>query len=128
MLTIAFVVCIAIVGLLMAFNLTVAVGTLNGLIFYADILNVNGGTITSLSIKVPSVFISWLNLEVGFDICFFEGMDTYWKAWLQLAFPSYVILLLLMIIIVSDRSIKFSQLLAKRDPVATLATLTLLSI
>ena len=50
-------------------------------------------------------------------------MDTYWKTWLQLVFPSHVILLLLVIIIVSNYSIKFSQLLAKRNPVATLATL-----
>ena len=82
------------------------------------------GTIISLSTKVPSVFISWLNLEVGFDIilCFFEGMDTYWKSWLQLAFPSYILLLLLLVIIVSDHSVKFSQLLATRNPVAAPAT------
>ena len=54
-------------------------------------------------------------------------MDTYWKTWLQLAFPPYVILLVIIIILTSDRSIKFSQLLAKRNPVATLATLILLS-
>ena len=127
LLIIIFVVGIALVSLLLALNLTVAVGTLNGLIFYANILGANGGIIISSSTKVPSLFISWLNLEVGFDICLFEGMDTYWKTWLQLAFPSYVILLVIVIIIVSNHSIKFSQLLAKRNPVATLATLILLS-
>ena len=123
----AFVVGIALVSLVMALNLNVAIGTLNGLIFYANVLGANGGAIISSSTKVPSVFISWLNLEVGFDICFFEGMDTYWKTWLQLAFPSYVIFLVIIIIIVSNHSIKFSQLLAKKNPVATLATLILLS-
>ena len=127
LLIITFVVGIALVSLLLALNLTVAVGTLNGLIFYANILGANGGIIISSSTKVPSLFISWLNLEVGLDICLFEGMDTYWKTWLQLAFPSYVILLVIVIIIVSNHSIKFSQLLAKRNPVATLATLILLS-
>ena len=72
----AFVVGIVLISLLMALNLSVAIGTLNGLIFYANILGTNGGTIISSSTKVPSVFISWLNLEVGFDVCFFEGMDT----------------------------------------------------
>lgn len=123
----AFVVGILLVSLLMAFNLTVAIGTLNGLIFYANILGTNGGTIISSSTKVPLVFISWLNLEVGFDLCFIEGMNTYWKTWLQLAFPSYVIVLIIIIIIISNYSMKFSQLLAKRNPVATLATLILLS-
>lgn len=127
LLAITFVVGIALVSLLMAFNLTVAIGTLNGLIFYANIFNTNGGAAISSSTKVPSVFISWLNLEVGFDICFFEGMDSYWKTWLQLAFPSYVILLVILIIILCNYSIRFSQLLSKRNPVATLATLILLS-
>ena len=127
LLTIGFVFGIALVTFLMVLNLTVAVGSLNGLIFYANILGANGGTVIPSSAKIPSVFVSFLNLQVGFDICLFEGMDTYWKTWLQLAFPSYVILIVIIIIIVSNHSIKFSQLLAKRDPVATLATLTLLS-
>ena len=128
MLAIALVVGILLVALILVFNLTVAVGTLNALIFYANILGANGGTLmSSSSNKFPSLFISWLNLEVGFDVCFFEGMDTYSKTWLQLAFPSYVICLVVVIIIVSDKSVKFSQLLAKRNPVATLATLILLS-
>ena len=110
----------------MALNLTVTVGTLNGLIFYANILGANRGTIIP-SLQIPSIFISWLNLDPGFDICFFEGMDTYWKTWIKLAFPSYVIFLVIFIIIVSNHSIKFSQLLARKDPVATLATLILLS-
>ena len=127
MLTATFVAGIILVILLMILNLTVAVGTLNGIIFYTNILGANGGTMISSSAKVPSLFVSWLNLEVGFDVCFFEGMDTYWKTWLQLAFPSYVILLVVLIIIISDHSIMFSRLLAKRNPVATLATLILLS-
>ena len=54
-------------------------------------------------------------------------MDTYWKTWLQLAFPVYIIILVIIIIVVSDHLMKFSELLAKRNPVATLATLILLS-
>ena len=127
MLVVAFVSGIVLVILLMVLNLTVAVGTLNGIIFYTNILGANGGTMIYSSAKFPSLFISWLNLEVGFDVCFFEGMDTYWKTWLQLTFPSYVILLVISIIVISDHSINFSRLLAKRNPVATLATLVLLS-
>ena len=77
------VVGIITVVLLMALNLTVAVGTLNGLIFYANIIGINKSTFfsgLSLSTRYYSIFISWLNLEVGFDVCFFEGVDTYWKS------------------------------------------------
>ena len=55
------------------------------------------------------------------------GMDAYIKTWLQLAFPTYVILLVVLVIIISSYSTKFSNLIGKKDPVATLATLILLS-
>lgn len=118
---------IALVTILMLLNFTVAVGTLNGIIFYANIIGANGCTIIPSHSQFLSIFISWLNLEVGTDICFFEGMDTYWKMWLQLAFPSYVILLVVMVIFIGKHSMKFSRLIAKRNPVATLATLCLIS-
>ena len=124
------VVGIVTVVLLMALNLTVAVGTLNGLIFYANITGINKSTFfsgLSPSTRYYSILISWLNLEVGFDVCYFEGVDTYWKTWLQLVFPAYVIFLVAVVIIISNYSMKFSRLIAKRNPVATLATLIHLS-
>ena len=110
----------------MMLNLTVAVGTLNGLIFFANVVDANGNVFTS-SVNFLSLPILWLNLELEFDSCFFKGMDSYWKMWLQLAFPVYVIFLVMIVIIVSDHSIRFSHLIARRNPVATLATLILLS-
>ena len=112
----------------MALNLTVTVGTLNGLIFYANIIGASSSTFyLRSSKKFLIIFTSWLNLDVGFDICFFDGMDTYWKTWLQLAFPSYITSLVVMVIIVSEHSMKFSRLISKKNPVATLATVVLLS-
>ena len=75
------------------------------------------------------MFVVWLNLDVGFDVCFFDGLDAYTKTWLQLAFPAYVISLVVMVIKISEHSPTFTRLIGpgKRDPVATLATLTLLS-
>ena len=124
----AFLSGIALVTFILVLNLTVAVGTLNGLIFYANIIDANRNSFFSSSeMKSLSVFISWLNLEVGFDTCFYEGMDTYWKTWLQLAFPTYIILLVVIVIVVSEHSMRFSRVIAKRNPVATLATLILFS-
>ena len=54
-----------LVALLMLLNLTVAVGTLNGLIFFANIVDANRSTFfsgLSLSARFYSVLISWLNL------------------------------------------------------------------
>ena len=119
---------IALVTLLLAFNLTVATGTLNGLIFYANIVYANKSILLPLQeTNFINVFISWLNLEIGIDTCYFPGMDTYIKTWLQLAFPAYIILLVILVIIISDYSTNFSNLIGKKNPVATLASLILLS-
>lgn len=74
-----------------------------------------------------TIFIAWLNLEPGIDMYFFEGMDTYWKTVLQLAFPVYVIFIVVMVILVSEHSSEFARLIGRKNPVATLATLVLLS-
>ena len=119
---------IALVILLLTLNMTVAVGTINGFIFYANVVIANQSILLPFSEpNYVTIFISWLNLELGFDTCYFEGMDAYTKSWLQLAFPSFVILLVVFIIIVSNHSSKFTRLIAKKNPVATLATLVLLS-
>ena len=114
--------------ILLVLNLTVATGTINAIIFYANIIYSNRRIYFSQSnLTFIPILISWLNLDIGIDTCFFEGMDAYAKTWLQLAFPVYLIILVFMIIWVSSCSSKFSHLLGKRDPVATLATLVLIS-
>ena len=119
---------IALVVLLLLLNMTVAVGTLNGLIFYANAVHANERILLPFQTRnFITVLISWLNLDLGIDTCYFPGMDTYIKTWLQLAFPAYVILLVALIIIISSYSTKFSNLIGKKDPVATLATLILFS-
>ena len=119
---------IGLIVIILWLNMTVAVGTLNGLLFYAHIVSAN--RVILLPYPEPNlitVFISWLNLELGIDVCYIEGMDVYLRTWMQLAFPIYIILLVILLIYISRYSTKFSTLIAKRDPVATLATLILIS-
>ena len=80
-----------------------------------------------MHLDAAKVFVSWLNLDIGIDTCFYAGMDTYAKTWLELVFPVYLIILVISIIGISSRSTRFSNLLGKRNPVATLATLILIS-
>ena len=56
-----------------------------------------------------------------------ECMDIYIKTWIQLAFPIYIIFLVVLLIITSRYSSRFFKLTSKRNPVATLATLILIS-
>ena len=117
---------IALVVLILVLNMTVAIGTLNGIIFYANIIN----AYNTLPIESPYIirlFISWLNLHLGFDVCLFDGMTGFWKTIIQLAFPTYLILLVIVVIFFSERSTRFAQLIGKKNPVATLATIVLLS-
>ena len=82
---------VALVLLLLALRLTVAVGTINRLVFYANVFAMNSATFFSPQItNVLTVFIAWLNLDLGIEMCFYNGMDAYAKAWLQFVFPVYV--------------------------------------
>ena len=116
---------VALVLLLLVLTLTVAVGTINGLVFYANILAMNSATFSPHS-NVLTVFIAWLNLDLGIEICFYVGMDAYTKAWLQFVFPFYVWALLGIIILISHYSSKVATILGT-NPIAVLATLFLLS-
>ena len=115
--------------ILLVLNLTVAIGTMNGIIFYVNVIDACSTTFFPNSTEKLYVFFSWLNLKVGFDICFFVGMSAYWKTWLQLTFPIYVIFLVFALVYASEHSTRLSRLLHDRckNPVATLATLVWLS-
>ena len=119
---------IALVALLLVCNMTVSNGTLNGLIFYANIISSAGITShQSCSIHpILSVFIAWVNLDFGVETCFYAGMDTYQKTWLQFAFPLYIWLLVGAILLVCRYSITAVRIFG-RNNIAILATLFLLS-
>ena len=115
---------VALVFLLLACKLTVATGTLSGLVLYANIVGANYNIF--LQVGSLSVFIAWLNLDFGIETCFYEGMDAYSSTWLQFVFPVYIWLLVGLMIFVSHFSQNFANLLGS-NPVSVLATLILLS-
>ena len=119
---------VALVALLLVCNMTISHGTLNGLIFYANVISIT--RLTSLQscsiLPIPSVFIAWVNLDFGVETCFYSGMDTYQKTWLQFSFPLYIWLLVGAIILVSHYSFTAVKVFG-RNNIALLATLFLLS-
>ncbi|XP_064389809.1 uncharacterized protein LOC135337762 [Halichondria panicea] len=117
---------IVLVVFILVFNITIATGTIHGLIFYTNILAANQ------SIFVPfhnplTVFISWVNLDLGIETCFYDRMNSQAKVLLQMVFPAYLFLLMFLIIILSKYFDFFAKLLSNRNPVAALGTLVLLS-
>ena len=108
-------------------RLTVALGTINGLIFYANIVGANQSAFFPPdSIYFLRMFISWLNLDLGIETCFYDGMDAYVKTWLQFVFPIYIWGVIGLIMFISAHSPRVSRMLGS-NPVAVLATLFLLS-
>ena len=118
---------VALVVFLTSLRLTVATGTLNSIILYVDILQVKRSMfIPRNSINLLTVFLAWMNLDLGFQTCFYDGLDAYALTWLQFAFPLYVWLIIGLVIFVSRYSITVSKLIGC-NPVAVLATLLLMS-
>ena len=118
---------IVLVALLMFLNLSVSVGTINGLLFYANVMKLNEAFFfPNGSIPVISQFISWLNLDLGIEVCLFDGLDGYWNTWLQFAFPAYLFLLIGGIIVGCHYTVWLCRLCGSHA-VPALATLFLMS-
>ena len=67
-------------------------GTVNGLIFYANIVAGNKAVfLPSGDSNFLTVFVAWLNLDLGIETCFYDGMDAYARTWLQFVFPLYAL-------------------------------------
>ena len=116
-----------LVVLLFALNLTVSVGSINGLLFYVNLVKLNESVFFSQgNIPVISQFISWCNLDMGFEYCFVDGLDGYVKTWLQFVFPVYLWVLVIVIIIACRYSGRLSRLTG-HNAVPVLATLILMS-
>jgi len=118
---------VSLVVIMFAINFTVTDGTINGFILYANIASINfNSTLFFPLYQVPQTFLSIANLDLGIQTCFYNGMDNYAKMWLQLMFPSYLILIAVSLIITSRHSTIVQRLTARRA-LPVLATLFLLS-
>ena len=122
---------ILLIVVLFVLRLTVAVGTINGLLFYANIVQANHQTFLPTVTANPlkyfyTIFLGWLNLDFGIETCFYNGMDITAYSWLQFLFPLYLWVLVIIIIL----SARYSQRVAHnlgQNPVAVLATVLLIS-
>ena len=117
---------IVLVIMLFTFNLTVTNGIINTLIFYVNIISINYSQFCFDSNSPDCTILSLLNLDLGIETCFYDGMDGYTKMWLQLVFPIYLVTIAFTLIIGSRHSCKLQRLTATRV-LKVLATLFLLS-
>ena len=119
---------VILVVFLLLVKMTVSSGTINGLIFYANIVSFSG-LLDNQNCTVNSfrhTFVSWINLDLGIEVCFYSGMDVYQKTWLQFVFPFYIWFLVGVIVLVCHYSSTVMKLMGTRN-IEVLATLFLLS-
>ena len=114
-------------------NMTVSQGTINGLIFYANILWAyesiffpSGTESVFKLVDILRVFLAWLNLDFGIKTCFIKDLDAYGKTWLQFVFPFYTWAIVGVVIFLAKFSTQIATLFGKNS-IPVLATLLLLS-
>ena len=118
---------IALVVLILLLRLTVAEGTINGLILYANIFYIRRNQfLPTTDCIFLRVFLAWLNLDFGIETCLYDGLNMYIITWLQFLFPLYIWTLVGVVTFCSSRSSWMTRMLGT-NPVAVFATLLLLS-
>ena len=117
---------IILVSIIHFLKLTVTMGTINGLIFFCNIMSINENLFFNTSqFSFIRLFISLLNLDLGFEMCFYKEMSEVAKTGLQFVFPLYLWFLMFIIIMIGKRYIRSKK--STHSAVPVLATLILLS-
>ena len=118
------VIVIALVIVFYIFNLTVRNGTINTLIFYINIVNINILTFFPGCRSITCIIFSHLNFDFRTKSCFYNGMDDYVKEWLHLLHTFSFSIIAILFIVLSRYSAKIQRLTAQRA-LPVLATLIL---
>ena len=119
---------LVLVAVLFLLNMTVADGSINCLIFYANVVAITHSSLNPVTSSGLYIFIAWLNLDLGIDTCLFDGMDAYTEMWLQFVFPFYLWAIIIAIVMVSNKiPSRLTRRIGGENAVKVLATLLLLS-
>ena len=119
---------VVMVTMLTLLNITIADGTLSGIVFYCNIVGNNLSIFfhrqnIPLLTSLLKAFVLMINLDTGMTLCFFDGMDAYIISWLNFAFPLYLWLLTGLLICLGDKC----SWIIRHNAVKVLATLVLFS-
>lgn len=102
-------------------NLTLTDGSINGIIFFGQTSNFN--VLPFLDYfpssfqagRFISVFLSLLNFNLGFPLCFFDGMTEVHKIGLTLIFPLYLFAIICVVVLASRYSTWLSNRTSDRS-------------
>ena len=89
---------VIVIGLIGRVGITVSRGFLNGLIFYSNIIVPFQSTLVMQQPNIGIHFFLYtflvINLNIGFPICFYDGMTTLASNYLNFVFPLYLWILM----------------------------------
>ena len=103
---------------------TIDKGWINIVLFYCNLLSIYGYMI-SVRYGVAGLFVpaALLSLQIGTNLCFYDGMTALGRTGLQLIFPAYLYALMGVFTLLCRR---YSWLSKRFSPVTTLVTLTIM--
>ena len=118
---------ILLVGILFFGHITISVGLFNGAILYANAVSLYAYLIYpnryNPGLNPATIMLAWLNLNLGFELCFYDGMNSLAEVVFRLLFPLYLLFLLVVIVFV----IRHTRHRLTRSPVPVLSTIIWLS-
>ena len=99
---------------LFVIKITIAGGVLGSIVFFANVSAVCLHTeflSDRLYTRPIKILMALFNLNLGFPLCFYNGMDSISKAALQFAFPLYLLSIVLSLVVMSRFSIRLTNLI-----------------
>ena len=123
------IVGIVLVIVLFCLRMTISNQLLGGIIFYVNMTEVSLRTVVLHQHTygfILNIIFSLLNLELGFSVCLYNGLNALIKTALQFIFPVYLWLIVLMLVIISKRSGYIANLTI-HSSIQVMATLFFLS-
>ena len=111
---------------LFTLNLTVVDGKLYGFVAYANLVAGNSFNVFPSKNNIFFILLSLFNLDLGIELCFYNGMTEYVKTWLQFAFPLYLLFIVATLSFAS-RYYSLVERLTRRRVIPVIATIFLLT-
>ena len=128
--SIALIIVFGVVGIVLVLvisflGFSISEGYLNSLLFYCNVTSFYSSFFAlNSSIRYGFILVKFIDLSLGFKLCFYDGMDTLAKVGIQLLFPAYLFVIMVVIIILAKCSSKISN--AGFSAAKTFSTLLLL--
>ena len=129
----AIILLLAILGIIVVISgllldLTITHGLINGPLFYCYIVMVNSNIFLRRN-KSGFLFwfLSWMNMDSGYPVCFYDDMTEPAKLGLQYVFPAYIIFMIVFIIVLGQCSLAMQRILSHLDAIHMLVTMLYIS-